>query len=106
MRKNQGQFGKNAPAIGIALYVDTLLLGLSRQGLISAEEKACTLVVYEKQAECEAIQCVCDLRGRDVYALLEEKKEEADWADYEKRIGTNGIVQVMKVTAEGVQPVK
>ena len=96
-----GQFGKNAPAIGIALYVDTLLLGLSRQGLISAEEKERTLVVYEKAAECAAIKCVCDLRAKDVYATLEEKS--ADWSEYKKRIGTNGIVQVYQVTADGVK---
>ena len=35
--------------------------------------------------------------------MLEEKN--ADWADYEKRIGTVGIVQVYKVTADGVQTV-
>ena len=58
-------------------------------------------MVYEKAAECDAIKCVCDLRAKDVYAMLEEKS--ADWSDYEKRIGANGIVQVYKVTADGVE---
>lgn len=100
-----GQFGKNAPAIGIALYVDTLLFGLSRQGLIQAKDVERTLVVYEKAAECAAIQCVCGLRAKDVYALLEEKRADAAWSEYEKRIGTGGIVQVYKVTAQSVQTV-
>ena len=99
-----GQFGKNAPAIGIALYVDTLLLGLSRQGLITAEEKERTLVVYEKAAECAAIKCVCDLRAKDVYAMLEEKCDDVPWSEYKARIGTVGIVQVYQVTADGVKP--
>lgn len=100
-----GQFGKQAPAIGIALYVDTLLLGLSRQGLITAEEKKRTLVVYEKDAECAAIQYICELRAKDVYALLEEKCENTAWNEYGKRIGTDGIVQVYTVTKDGVKTV-
>ena len=98
-----GQFGKNAPAIGIALYVDTLLLGLSRQGLITAEEKERTLVVYEKAAECAAIKCVCELRAKDVYAMLEEKSDAITWSEYKNRIGNGGIVQVYKVTADGIE---
>ena len=100
-----GQFGKQAPAIGIALYVDTLLLGLSRQGLITAEEKKRTLVVYEKDAECAAIQHVCELRAKDVYALLEEKCENTAWNEYGTRIGKDGIVQVFAVTKDGVNTV-
>lgn len=100
-----GQFGKQAPAIGIALYVDTLLLGLSRQGLIKAEEKKRTLVVYEKASECAAIRQVCELRAKDVYAMLEEKGADMTWDAYEKRIGSDGIVQVCMVTSEGVRSV-
>lgn len=98
-----GQFGKPAPAIGIALYVDTLLLSLSRQGLIKAEEKQRTLVVYEKTLEYEAIRRVCELRAQDNYAMLEEKREDRAWDEYEKRIGTGGIVRVFMVTREGVR---
>ena len=100
-----GQFGKNAPAIGIALYVDTLLLGLSRQGLIEAEPKKRTLVVYEKASECAAIRFVCGLRAKDVYALLEEKSEDRAWSDYENRVGTGGVTSVCMVTSEGIRSV-
>ena len=101
-----GQFGKQAPAIGIALYVDTLLLGLSRQGLIQEQKDERTLVVYEKQAECDAIRFVCELRAEDVDAMLEEKCADTEWSAYEKRIGTNGITQVYMVTTEDIQSVK
>lgn len=101
-----GQFGKQAPAIGIALYVDTLLLGLSRQGLIQEQKDERTLVVYEKQAECDAIRFVCELRAEDVDAMLEEKCSDTEWSAYEKRIGTNGITQIYMVTTEDIQSVK
>lgn len=100
-----GQFGKPAPAIGIALYVDTLLLGLSRQGLIHAEAKKRTLVVYEKELADAAIACVCKLRAQECDAMPEEKRADLSWSEYEKRIGTGGIVQVCMVTAEGVRSV-
>lgn len=100
-----GQFGRPAPAIGIALYVDTLLLGLSRQGLIHAEAKNRTLVVYEKALADAAIDCVCKLRAKECYAMLEEKRAGLSWSEYEKRIGRGGIVQVCMVTAEGVRSV-
>lgn len=98
-----GQFGKPAPAIGIALYVDTLLFGLSRQGLIHAETKKRMLVVYEKALADAAIACVCKLRAQECDAMLEEKRADLSWSEYEKRIGTGGIVQVCMVTAEGVR---
>lgn len=101
-----GQFGKPAPAIGIALYVDTLLLSLSRQGLICAEEKKRTLVVYEKGSEEAAIRLVCELRAGDRYAMLEEKCGDRDWKEYETRINTGGIVRVCEVTPEGVRSVE
>lgn len=101
-----GQFGKQAPAIGIALYIDTLLLGLSRQGLIQAEEKKRTLVVYESDAACEAIAYVRKLRDKDVYTLLEEKSSEVSVSEYENRLGKDGITEVIFVTKSGVQTLK
>lgn len=100
-----GQFGKQAPAIGIALYVDTLLLGLSRQGLIQAKTAERTLVVYEKGAEKAAIDFICDLRKKEKYALLEEKPDMISWDMYRERIGKEGIVQVYAVTVEGIKMV-
>lgn len=97
-----GQFGKQAPAIGIALYIDTLLLGLSRQGLIQAEEKERTLVVYEREAACEAIAYVCELRSKEVYTLLEEACPSCNYAE---RLGKNGIVKVCMVTKNGATTV-
>ncbi len=100
-----GQFGKQAPAIGIALYVDTLLLSLSRQGLLKTRETERTLVVYERELAKEAIQWVCELRAKDKFAMLEEKRPGTEPADYEKRIGKDGIVQVYMITSEGERTV-
>lgn len=86
-----GQFTKPAPAIGIALYVDTLLLGLTRQGLIQKEDISRELVVYEKGCQEQAVKKAVALRNSGKITMLEEMCQNVD---YQKRIGKNGVKKV------------
>lgn len=94
-----GQFGKEAPAIGIAMYVDTLLLGLNRQGLIEAPKEAKELVVYEKGCEALAVQKVCALRKSGVNALLSEMGQEM--TEYETMVQNGSVDRVYMVLTQG-----
>lgn len=94
-----GQFGKEAPAIGIALYVDTLLLALNRQGLITAPEVSRNLVVYERGCETTAIQRASGLRKLGANVRLEEMKGSRE--EYAALLAED-VTCIHMVTAEGV----
>lgn len=94
-----GQFGKEAPAIGIAMYVDTLLLGLNRQGLIEAPKVRREFVVYEKGCEKAAILKARALRERGIFALLEEKKHTN--SEYEAMLSEGSFECIYVIMAQG-----
>ncbi len=75
-----GQFGKEAPAVGLVILVDQLSFALSRQKLEAPVEENGILFLYSCQTRMEAIKIANTLRGqgRMVNLILEEKEQEYD----------------------------
>lgn len=75
-----GQFGKDAPAIGVAIVADQLLLALERQKKCPEEEGELTVILYTKEKNKEAVSMAAQLRkeGRRVspVCILESQKAE------------------------------
>jgi ATP phosphoribosyltransferase regulatory subunit len=75
-----GQFGKDAPAIGVAIVADQLLLALERQKKVQKEEADLTVLLYTEEKSKEAISMAQKLRksGKKVSltGILEKEKEE------------------------------
>lgn len=72
------QFGKPSPAIGIALYADTLLLACNRQGITEKVKNERQLIVYAEGCETKAIKKAMELRKNGAKVCLElfgESKE-------------------------------
>ncbi len=81
-------FGKDVPAIGFAVYLDELLLALSRQKIELPVESGPTLLLYEKKDQKEAFLEASNLRRQGCSVILMEKKKEMDdYQDYAKRNG-------------------
>jgi ATP phosphoribosyltransferase regulatory subunit len=68
------QFGKDCPAIGLAIVIDNLLMALSRQELLPVIESSDTLIIYTSNYRKTAI----------------------DLAGYFRREGNNVILQLSK----------
>src|SRR5690606_10524411 len=51
-----GQFGKECPAIGLAIEIDNLMLALGRQDLLPKIESSDTLIVYAPECRKTAIK--------------------------------------------------
>lgn len=99
-----GQFGKPAPAIGIAIYSDQLLTALERQRLLPEKKADSTLILYEEECFLKASELAGQLRKQGLaVALLARQKErkKQDYAEYAARIGAGGILYVAKGQAEG-----
>ncbi len=89
-----GQFGKNAPAIGVAFVIDQLLLALSRQKQLEDEEENAVLVVYEESQREQAIALAKILRKEGRATELLCKKIGVSLEEYKAyghRIGLQRI---------------
>lgn len=89
------QFGKDAPAIGMAILVDQLLASLSRQKLLKRLEPSNTLIVFKKEYRMSAIALAKHFRGEDMNIELyveEQEKEMEAYTEYAKRVGIGGIL--------------
>ena len=89
------QFGKEAPAIGMAVLVDPLLTALSRQNLIKSIEPTNTLIVYKRELRNTAIALTQHFRSEDMNVELILQDSEVDvttYVDYAKRSLIGGIL--------------
>lgn len=109
-----GQFGKNAPAIGLAIVVDQLMLALSRQKLLNEPEASDTLILYRKEFRKEAIALAKHFRRGDMNIILQKSEDEItvqEYIEYAKRVNAGGIlffdndseIKVIDVTTGSVQ---
>ncbi len=90
-----GQFGKEAPAIGLVIVIDQLMLALSRQKLLCEPEAQDTLILYKTAYRKQAIALAKHFRRDDVNIILQKSAEEFkadDYLDYAKRMNIGGIL--------------
>ena len=90
-----GQFGKSAPAIGMAILVDSLLIALSRQKLDKKVIADHTLILYQKTARPMAIALAKHFRGDEMKIELMTYQEEtaiSEYVEYARRSGIGGIL--------------
>ncbi len=89
-----GQFGKDAPAIGMAVLVDQLMSALSRQKLLPEPEAENTLIAYKGEFRAMAIALAKQFRGQDMKVELyhTEEQTEADFVSYAGRRKVGGVL--------------
>ncbi len=77
------QFGKPAPAIGIAIYVDYVLNAMMRQGISQQVVHDSTLVLYDAEYEAKAIAIAGSLRADHLKIILVKRDEDISEEEYE-----------------------
>ena len=109
-----GQFGKEAPAIGLAIVVDQLMIALSRQKLLTEPEAQSTLILYRDKFRKQAIALASHFRKDEVNTILQKSNDVytiEHYITYAKRIGAGGIlslendteIQVIEAASGNVQ---
>ncbi len=91
------QFGKPAPAIGIAIYIDYALTAMYRQNVVPEVTHDSTVILYEPQYEAKAIKIANSLRSDRLKVALLEKvsdKSEEDYEKYAASVLAGGILYV------------
>lgn len=88
------QFGKEAPAIGVALYADQIMTALMRQGILGEPKADGILLLYENGERQKALSVAAGLRieGKKVTVLKKTQLCKEEILTYAKRIGIGEIV--------------
>ncbi|MBO5484094.1 MAG: ATP phosphoribosyltransferase regulatory subunit [Lachnospiraceae bacterium] len=93
------QFGKEAPAIGMCIVLDQLMLALERQHLLNDEVLGGTILLYTADVREKAHQLLTKLRGDGKTVQMMRKssrKDIAQYQEYAQRIGADEILYVQK----------
>ena len=90
------QFGKDAPSIGFGIYVDELLMAMSRQQIDIDTDYLGTILLYERSQKDLAIRLANVLRADSSVTLMKKFYEKTidDYIAYTKRSGIGGIFYI------------
>ena len=92
-----GQFGKECPAIGLAIVIDNLMLALSRQKLLPVIQSSDTLIVYSSKYRKIAIGLAGYFRKEGNNVILQLSKEVLtidDYQTYMKNMNIGGLLYI------------
>ena len=108
------QFGKTAPAIGLAIVIDQLMLALSRQKLLTEPEARDTLILYHEEFCRQAIALAKHFRKDNMNTILQkatQKVQMEEYITYGRRMKLGGIlyldnekeIKVIDIAAGSIQ---
>lgn len=89
------QFGKEAPAIGLAIVIDQLMLALTRQKLLPKQEAQDTLILFEQSYRRQAIALAKHFRSDGINAILQMSNEgisSEQYKTYAQGMNIGGIL--------------
>lgn len=89
------QFGKKAPAIGLAIVVDQLMTSLSRQKIDTGKQETLTMILYTGENRKTALTLAGQFRNQGMCIELvrkSSKREIGDYQAYAGRFGAGGIL--------------
>lgn len=88
------QYGKDAPAIGFAFYIDDLMMAISRQKIDVAVDNSDSIILYDVDQQKPAVLFANHLRksGRKVELIRKSKKKDiSDYVSYGKKNHFSGM---------------
>ena len=88
------QYGKDAPAIGFAFYIDDLMMAISRQKIKVAVDNSDSIILYNIEQQETAIRIANHLRKTDRKVELIRKSKKKDvtaYAEYGKKNHFSGM---------------
>ncbi|MDD7402858.1 MAG: ATP phosphoribosyltransferase regulatory subunit [Butyribacter sp.] len=93
------QFGKDAPAIGLAIVIDQLMLALSRQNLFEDTTLGGTIFLYPQSLRKEAVRLTEEYRkeGKNIQMLRKSSQKSFDvYKEYAQRMKIDTILYLEK----------
>lgn len=90
-----GQFGKTAPAIGVAILIDSLLTALSRQKIKFNEKEGVIWIVYKSENRKKAIEMASAFRKENKKVIMQCEKELKGQKEYQDYANRNQIETII-----------
>lgn len=90
-----GQFGKTAPAIGVAILIDSLLTALSRQKIKFNEKEGAIWIVYKSKNRKKAIEMASAFRKENKKVIMQCEKELKGQKEYQDYANRNQIETII-----------
>lgn len=88
------KFGKDAPSVGFAIYVDDLMSAISRNKIDISIDHSNLLILYDRENQKSAIQLAADLRNKDkkIELIRQSAKHNLDdYITYARKMHFSGI---------------
>lgn len=95
-----GQFGKNAPAIGLAIVLDQLMNALERQEVAPEVKEESILILYHSINRHRAMEVANTHRQKDIQVVLMREDSERDIEEYIVYAKKHGFAQIIHVEDE------
>lgn len=95
-----GQFGDDAPAIGLVIVLDQLMIALERQQLLQDVPIGGTLLLYPKESRAKALAEAARLRAEGEVVQMLRKSSRISVEEYEEYAKRNGNERVLYITEE------
>lgn len=99
------QYGKDAPAIGFAFYIDDLMMAISRQKIDVAIDNSDSIILYDISQQEAAIRLAKRLRdcGRKIELIRKSKKKDIEsYVAYGKKNHFSGMFYLTSDTMADV----
>ncbi len=88
------KFGKDAPSVGFAIYVDDLMSAISRNNIDVVIDHSNLLILYDREYQKPAIRLAADLRSKDKkIELIRQSARHSldDYIAYARKMHFSGI---------------
>ncbi len=96
-----GQFGKNAAAIGFAVYMDQIMIAVNGQHIEENTDYAYEVIIYDAKFRKYALQLATDLRKQGIKTELIPKKKNIAIEEYARFKKEDGASRVTYISDNG-----
>jgi ATP phosphoribosyltransferase regulatory subunit len=95
------QFGKPAAAIGFAVYIDDLMMAISRNKIDVEIDNSSTLILYKRESQDKAIKLAVSMRDEGLRVELTRKSDKHDLQEYKAYAGRMNLTKVIYLDENG-----
>lgn len=95
------QFGKDVPAVGFAIIIDQLMLAMERQKVKVTAEPAQIMMLYDPEAQNQAVETACRLRQQGNKTVLIRRSSRVSLAEYRDFARKKGFKKASWVKGDG-----
>ncbi len=95
-----GQFGKQAPSVGLAVVVDRLMAALSRQKVQIPLKDTTVMIIYGQDSYSDAVKMAGELRAQKKNVVMNRYVPELTMADYDTYSSNHQIDSILTVGCE------